>query len=85
MSRVRVNSYAVVEDSILFEGVQVGRYCRIKRAIIDKGVQLPPYTVLGYDLAFDRKRGFTITDAGVVVVQKAEAPEAFLAPNPLPY
>ncbi|HET6572822.1 MAG TPA: glucose-1-phosphate adenylyltransferase [Fimbriiglobus sp.] len=81
---VRVNSYAVVEDSILFEGVDVGRYCRVRRAIIDKDVKLPPYTVLGYDPEFDRKRGFTITEQGVVVVPKAEPAEAFQAPNPLP-
>jgi glucose-1-phosphate adenylyltransferase len=83
--RVRVNSYAVVEDSILFEGVDVGRYCRIRRAIIDKDVKLPPYTVLGHDLEFDRKRGFTVTEAGVVVVPKAEPLETFQAPNPLPH
>jgi glucose-1-phosphate adenylyltransferase len=82
--KVRVNSYAVVEDSILFEGVDVGRYCRIRRAIIDKDVKLPPYTVLGYDPEFDRKRGFTITDQGVVVVPKSEPAEAFQAPNALP-
>ena len=45
--RCRVNSYAVVEDSILFDGVDVGRYCRVRRAILDKDVKLPPYTVLG--------------------------------------
>ncbi len=84
-SRVRVNSYAVVEDSILFEGVDIGRYCRIRRAIIDKDVKVPPYTVLGYDADFDRKRGFIVTDAGVVVVAKAESPEAFQSPNALPY
>lgn len=84
-SRVRVNSYAVVEDSILFEGVDVGRYCRVRRAIIDKDVKLPPYTVLGYDSEFDRARGFTVTENGVVVVPKTEPPETFLAPNPLPH
>jgi glucose-1-phosphate adenylyltransferase len=83
--RVRVNSYAVVEDSILFDGVDVGRYCRVKRAIIDKDVRLPPYTVIGHDPEFDRKRGFTLTEGGVVVVPKSEPPEAFQAPNPLPY
>ncbi|MGL6095460.1 MAG: glucose-1-phosphate adenylyltransferase [Fimbriiglobus sp.] len=82
--RCRVNSYAVVEDAILFDGVEVGRYCRVRRAIIDKDVKLPPYTVLGYDSAFDRKRGFTVTEAGIVVVAKNEPPETFLAPNPLP-
>lgn len=82
--RVRVNSYSVVEDSILFDGVDVGRYSRIRRAIIDKDVKLPPYTVLGYDPEFDRRRGFTVTESGVVVVPKAEPPEAFQAPNTLP-
>ena len=83
--RVRVNSYAVVEDSILLDGVDVGRYCRIRRAIIDKEVKIPPYTVLGYDTEFDRRRGFAVTEGGIVVVPKAEPPETFQAPNQLPY
>jgi glucose-1-phosphate adenylyltransferase len=82
---VRVNSYAVVDDSILFDGVDVGRYCRVRHAIIDKGVKLPPYTVIGHDPEFDRRRGFTITANGVVVVAKGEPPETFLAPNSLPF
>ena len=72
---VRVNSYAVVENSILFEGVDVGRHCRIRRAIIDKDVKIPPHTTIGYDLEHDRQRGFTITEQGVVVIAKAELPE----------
>ncbi len=83
--RVRVNSYAVVEDSILFDGVDIGRYCRLKRVIVDKDVKLPPYTVLGYDLDFDRARGFTVTEGGIVVIPKAEPAQAFQAPNPLPH
>jgi glucose-1-phosphate adenylyltransferase len=83
--RVRVNSYAIVEDSILLDGVDVGRYCRIRRAIIDKDVKLPPYTVIGHDPESDRRRGFLVTEQGVVVVPKAEPPETFQAPNPLPH
>ncbi len=74
---VRVNSYAVVENSILFDGVDVGRHCRIKRAIIDKDVKIPPHSQIGHDLAYDRQRGFTVTEQGVVVIAKAELPEAF--------
>ena len=81
---VRVNSYALVEDSILFDGVDVGRHCRIRRAIIDKDVKIPPNTTIGYDTEHDRQRGFTITEPGVVVIAKAELPETFQAPNPLP-
>jgi len=75
---VRINSYALVEDSILFEGVDVGRHCRIRRAIIDKGVRIPPGTRLGYDLEHDCRRGFTVTESGVVVVPKNEPAETFL-------
>jgi glucose-1-phosphate adenylyltransferase len=75
---VRVNSYALVEDSILFDGVDVGRHCRIRRAIIDKEVKLPQSTVIGHDLEQDRRRGFVVTEQGVVVIAKAELPEVFV-------
>jgi glucose-1-phosphate adenylyltransferase len=74
---VRVNSYAVVDSSILFEGVNVGRHCRIRRAIIDKDVVIPPHTTIGHDLDHDRQRGFVVTEQGVVVIPKAELPESF--------
>ncbi len=76
-THVRVNSFAVVENSILFDGVDVGRHCRIRRAIIDKEVKIPAGTTVGHDLEYDRKRGFTVTEQGVVVIAKAELPEAF--------
>ncbi len=74
---VRVNSYAVVESSILFDGVNVGRHCRIRRAIIDKEVQIPAGTTIGHNLEHDRQRGFTISEQGVVVIAKSELPETF--------
>ncbi len=77
-SNVRVNSFALVENSILFEGVDVGRHSRIRRAIIDKDVKIPPGTTIGHDLDHDRQRGFTVTEQGVVVIAKAELPETFV-------
>jgi glucose-1-phosphate adenylyltransferase len=74
---VRVNSFALVESSILFDGVDVGRHCRIRRAIIDKDVKIPQNTTVGYDADQDRQRGFQITEGGVVVIAKAELPESF--------
>jgi len=68
--RCRVNSYSRVEESVLFSGVNVGRGSKIRRAIIDKEVDIPPYTTIGYDLARDLQRGFTITENGIVVVAK---------------
>ncbi len=76
-TNVRVNSYTLVESSILFDGVDVGRHCRIRRAIIDKDVKIPPHTTIGYNLDHDRQRGFIVTDQGVVVIAKAEFPESF--------
>jgi glucose-1-phosphate adenylyltransferase len=78
-ANVRVNSYALVEDSILFDGVDVGRHCRIRRAIIDKDVRIPQNTTIGHDLDHDRQRGFVVTEQGVVVIAKAELPETFAA------
>jgi glucose-1-phosphate adenylyltransferase len=67
--KVRINSYASVEGSILFENVNIGRHCRIRRAIIDKHVDIPPGTVIGYDPEEDRAR-FQVTESGIVVIPK---------------
>jgi glucose-1-phosphate adenylyltransferase len=66
---VRINSYSEVYDSILMEGVNVGRYAKIKRAIVDKDVVIPQGMVIGYDLEEDKKK-FYLTESGIVVVAK---------------
>jgi glucose-1-phosphate adenylyltransferase len=72
---VRINSYSEVHDSILMENVDIGRRCRIKKAIIDKDVVIPPGTEIGYDLDEDRKR-WHVTESGIVVIAKGtEVPE----------
>src|SRR6201985_2151655 len=64
---VRVNSYSELDSSIVFSHVNIGRHCRIRRAIIDRDVQLPEGTVIGYDQAEDKKRYF-VTPSGLTVV-----------------
>lgn len=66
---VRINSYSQVFDSVLMEGVDVGRYAKIQRAIIDKDVAIPRGMEIGYDIEEDRKR-FHVTESGIVVVAK---------------
>ena len=66
---VRVNSNSEIYDSILMEGVNVGRHAKIKRAIIDKDVDIPQGMVIGYNLEEDKKR-FYVSESGVVVVAK---------------
>ncbi|MDG2014189.1 MAG: sugar phosphate nucleotidyltransferase, partial [Pirellulaceae bacterium] len=71
-SNVRLHENAVVRDSILLDGVIVGKRATIRRAIIDKEVVIPENARIGCNLAEDQKRGFTITDEGVVVIAKGD-------------
>jgi glucose-1-phosphate adenylyltransferase len=66
---VRINSYSDVQDSILMEGVDVGRHAKIRRAIIDKDVRIPQGAEIGCDLSRDKKN-FYVTESGIVVVAK---------------
>jgi glucose-1-phosphate adenylyltransferase len=66
---VRINSFSEVSDSILMEGVDIGRHAKVRRAIIDKYVKVPQKMEIGYDLEKDKNR-FTVTESGIVVVPK---------------
>lgn len=67
-SNVRVNSFALVEDSVVLPDVRIGRYCRIRRAVIDRFCELKEGTVIGYDPAADRAAGFHVSEGGVTLV-----------------
>ena len=67
---VYVDEESVVESSLLFEGVRIGKGCRLRQCIIDKNVHVPDGTYIGYDRDFDRQN-FHISDAGIVVIPKA--------------
>jgi glucose-1-phosphate adenylyltransferase len=69
---VRVNSYSDVEESIIFNHVTIGRHCHIRRAIIDRHVELPEGTIIGHDLEADRPR-YSVSESGVVVVVRPES------------
>lgn len=66
---VTVRSWATVDESVIMDDVEVGRYCRIKKAIIDKHNTIPPHTEIGINPMADRER-FTVTPRGIVVVPK---------------
>jgi glucose-1-phosphate adenylyltransferase len=69
---VYVHSWASVSDSVLMDGVRVGRHAVVRRAIVDKNVTIPEGAKIGMDLDEDRARGFTVTESGIVVLGKGQ-------------
>jgi glucose-1-phosphate adenylyltransferase len=65
---VKVHTGAQVNDSIIMDNCDIGRRSKIRRAILDKNVDVPADTAIGYDLEHDRERGYHVTESGIVVV-----------------
>ena len=66
-NNVRINSYSLVEDSVVLPGVEIGRHCQIKNAVIDSNCQIPEGTVIGLNPNQDRTR-YHVTPDNVVLV-----------------
>ena len=66
-SNVKLNSYALLEETVVLPDVEIGRHSHIKKAVIDKGVSIPPNTVIGQDREEDAKR-FYVSENGVVLI-----------------
>ncbi|MDA2916088.1 glucose-1-phosphate adenylyltransferase [Nitrospinae bacterium AH_259_B05_G02_I21] len=69
---VFVHSYATVEESVIFDNVDIGRGCQIRRAIIDKNVHIPPGTKVGLDPTWDQERFFVDKDHQITVIPRWE-------------
>lgn len=67
-SGVHVHSFSQVSDSVILPDVEIGRDCKINRAIIDAYCRIPPGTEIGIDHDADRARGFRVTEKGLVLV-----------------
>jgi glucose-1-phosphate adenylyltransferase len=59
-----------VEKSVIFDDVVIEPGAMIKRAIVDKECRIHGGARIGWDTEADRKRGFSISEGGVVVVAK---------------
>jgi len=68
-SNVVVRSWSELDESVIMDGVTVGRRSRIKKAIVDKGNDIPDGTEIGFNPREDRER-FTVTPRGITVVPK---------------
>lgn len=69
-SGVHINSYSLIEDSVLLPNVEVHRNCVLKKCIVDKHCEIPPGTQIGVDPVADRKR-FHVTESGITLVTPA--------------
>jgi glucose-1-phosphate adenylyltransferase len=69
-TRVRMNSFASVENSVVMPDVDVGRSARLNNVVVDRGVRIPEGLVVGEDPLEDAKR-FRRTDQGVVLITQA--------------
>ncbi len=72
---VLTRSYSLVDESVILDDVVIGRKCKVKKAIIDKGNHLPAGTEIGLDPKADAER-FTVTQRGITVVPKGAFPPA---------
>ncbi|MBI3546160.1 MAG: glucose-1-phosphate adenylyltransferase [Gammaproteobacteria bacterium] len=66
-SDVKVHSFCKIEDAVILPDVTIGRHCRLRRVVIDKGCQIPEGMVIGEDFEEDAKR-FLVTKRGVTLV-----------------
>ena len=71
-----------MEDSIIFDNCDIGRRARVRRAILDKNVRVPPDTTIGYDLERDRQL-YHVTDSGIVVVAGLPLPRGHCQHEPV--
>jgi glucose-1-phosphate adenylyltransferase len=67
---VRVDSGAKVDDSVLMHEVHIEEGATVRRAILDKGTRVLRGARIGVDPEYDRARGFTISEQGIVVLGK---------------
>ena len=66
---VRIDNYSEICDSILMEGVNIGKNVKIRKAIIDKSVSIPDGKSIGYNLEEDAKQ-LAVTEKGIVIAHK---------------
>ena len=67
---VVIHSGTTIVNSLIMDEVTIGKNCRINMAIIDKHVDIPAGTTIGFDLKEDKKRYYVDKESGIVVLTK---------------
>ena len=63
----RVHSYSELNEAVVLPYCQIGRGARLRKVVIDRGVQIPDGLVVGEDPEFDA-RWFRRTEEGVTLI-----------------
>ncbi|TVR65240.1 MAG: glucose-1-phosphate adenylyltransferase [Candidatus Competibacteraceae bacterium] len=67
--QVQVHSFVQLRDAVVLPEVDIGRYCQLRKVIIDRGCIIPPGTVVGENPEEDARR-FYRTEQGVVLITR---------------
>lgn len=67
-SNVNARSYSSIDKSVVLPDVTINRHCKIQRAIIDVGCEIPEGMEIGFDAEKDVAAGFRVTDTGITLV-----------------
>ncbi|HSA82135.1 MAG TPA: glucose-1-phosphate adenylyltransferase [Geminicoccaceae bacterium] len=67
---VHAHSYSELEHIVALPYVQIRRGAKLRKAVIDRGVEIPPGLVVGEDPELDARR-FRRTDKGVCLITQA--------------
>ena len=69
-TQVHTNSYSVLENVVALPYVNVARSARLRKCVIDRGVQIPKGLIVGEDPEEDAK-WFRVTEKGVTLITQA--------------
>lgn len=71
---VKIRKNSNVQNSIIFQEVEIGKRAKLKNVIVDKYSLIPDGFEIGYDGELDKKN-FNVTDEGIRIVPKNWRPE----------
>ena len=66
-SKVRVQHYSMIEDSVILPSVEIGRQVTLKRVVVDKLCRIPDGFAAGVKPGQDQKR-FYVTEKGITLI-----------------
>ena len=66
-TQVQTNSYSVLDQAVVLPYVTVERNARLRKVVIDRGVNIPEGLIVGEDPGEDKKF-FRVTEKGTTLI-----------------